>query len=215
LFSAFDRAFVINLESRSDRRRWMRRELEKVGLKADFFPAIRPDSAGIFTSIGMHGSFLSHAAVVRAAAQSDESVLILEDDCDFLPEARTYRVPEVDIFYGSHGEDADEIIGAHCMGFSAKTVKLLDAYLQDYARPDFEPDPQAANEPHYNPSIRPPIDGAYVWFRRKHPELTTHFAKLTFQRPSRSDCTPARKVDLIPLVRDALEIGRRVKAAFA
>lgn len=215
MFVAFDRVRVISLRERKDRRRVMRRELAKVGGSAEFFGAIRPETHGPFSSRGTYGSFLSHAAIVQEAAWNGESVLILEDDCNFLPAARDYRVPVCDVFYGSHACDADEMIGAHCMGFSARAVKLLDRYLSEYLRPDFEPDAKAAGVAGYNPRIRPPIDGAYVWFRRAHPELTTHFAMLTYQRPSRSDCTPSHALDRIPLIRDAVEMGRRVRAAFA
>lgn len=163
----------------------------------------------------MLGSFLSHKRIIDEAAEANESVLILEDDCNFLPGASSYSIPPCDVFYGSHAEDADVMIGAHCMGLSAKAAKLASAYLADYMSPRFEPDPKGAAEPGYNPDMRPPIDGAYVWFRRKHPELTTHFALLTYQRPSRSDCTPSSRLDNIPVVRDVVEFGRRLRGAFA
>ena len=211
MFVAFDRVRVINLPSRSDRRRQMRKELQKVGARGEFFPAIKPNLSGfglLFTSPGMFGSFLSHAAIVREAAQAGERVLILEDDCNFLPRAASYPVPPCDVFYGSHAEDTDEMIGVHCMGFSRRAVQLLDGYLEEYLTPGFELDPQAASLPTYDPTIRPPIDGAYVWFRRRYPELVTHFALLTYQRPSRSDCTPSR-LDCIPVVRSAVEAIRQ------
>ena len=210
MFSAFDVVRVISLPERRDRRRAMRRELAKAGASAEFFDAFRTQTSGPFARRGSYGAFLSHAAVVRDAAWNDQSILILQDDCSFLPGAGDYQLPECDVFYGSHAADSDEIIGAHCMGFSAKAVRLLDKYLSEYLTPDFKPDPKAASEPGYNPRIRPPIDGASVWFRRAHPELRTHFALLTYQRASRSDCTPNR-LDGIPIVRDAVEIGRRMR----
>lgn len=210
MFDAFDSVRVISLPERTDRRRAMQRELRKVGGHATFFDAIKPDTCGPFRSRGSFGAFLSHAAVVEEAARKNESVLILQDDCNFLPEAKGYRVPDCDIFYGSHAEDSEEVIGAHCMGFSKRAVKALNAYLSDYLSPDFVPDAEAASDPGFNPAIRPPIDGACVWFRRAHPELTTHFALLTYQRSSRSDITPSSLLDRIPLVRDLAEIARRV-----
>ena len=189
----------------------MRRELSKVGGSAEFYDAIRPGCSGPFTSRGMYGSFLSHAAIVRSAAWNGESVMIIEDDCNFLPGAKDYQVPPCDVFYASHSGDDDELIGAHCMGFSRKAVQLLDAYLSRYLSPGFKPDPKAAELASYNPRIRPPIDGAYVWFRRAYPDLVTQFALLTYQRPSRSDCTPARAVDRVPMVRALAELARSLK----
>lgn len=203
MFEAFDRVKVISLRERTDRRRIMRRELAKVGGTADFYDAIRPGSKGPFKSPGLYGSFLSHQAIIRDAAWSFQSVLIIEDDCNFLPEAKDYRIPPCDVFYGSHSEDADSIIGAHCMGFSAKTVVLLDHFLSDFLHPDFEGEGRR---------IRPAIDGAYVWFRqRAHPELTTHFAMLTYQRGSRSDCTPAHAYDRVPGIKSLAELARSLR----
>ena len=62
--------FVINLPYRTDRRSEMQRELSRIGWNAQFFPAIRPASAGSFSSIGAHGCFLSHLAVLKAARNS-------------------------------------------------------------------------------------------------------------------------------------------------
>ena len=179
-----------------------------------FFDAIRPDDCGPFRSKGSYGNFLGHVEIIAEAARRNQSVLILEDDCNFLPAAKGYKVPECDIFYGSHAEDADTIIGSHCMGFSKRAVQALNIYLSDYLSPDFPPDPAAAKEPGFNPALRPPIDGACVWFRRAHPELTTHFALLTYQRSSRSDVTPAHLFDRIPVVRDLAELARRALAFF-
>ena len=216
LLSDYDRVRIINLPERADRRREMNKQLKIAGLTGPnvaYFPAVRPDTPGMFTSRGMHGSFLSHKGVLEEAAAANESVLILEDDCNFLPEANGYEIPPCDIFYGSHDGDADMIIGAHCMGFTAETVKKVSAYLADYTKPDFATDPTASKEVGYDPNIRPPIDGAYVWFRRAHPELETRFAFLTYQRASRSDCTPAGTLDRIPVIRDIVEFGRRVREA--
>ncbi|MEO6716867.1 MAG: hypothetical protein ABIM50_06415, partial [Novosphingobium sp.] len=85
----FDRIRVINLAERRDRRRDMARELAAIGLANDprvsFFPAIRPENAGDFTSVGARGVYLGQLAILREAAAANESVLILEDDCTFAP----------------------------------------------------------------------------------------------------------------------------------
>jgi glycosyl transferase family 25 len=223
LFAAFDRIRIINLHHRTDRRAEMTRELRKVALEADprvaFFPAIAPVDTGPFASKGYHGSFRSHLALLEEAASAGESILILEDDCDFLLQAITEYPPldNWDIFYGGYeasepgNPEQSDIIGAHFMGFSARAAPIAADYLRDFLTPDFVPDARAAMQPGFNPAIRPPIDGAYVWLRRAHPELVTVFAFLGMQRPSRTDIGVTRWFDRIPVVRDVAEYLRRVR----
>jgi glycosyl transferase family 25 len=198
MFAPFDMIRVINLPERRDRRREMRRELAAAGLENDprvaFFPAIRPVDAGPFSSIGARGVYQSQLAILREAAGRGCSVLILEDDCAFSPAVRDFDFGEGwDIFYGGY-DAADpenlagsDIIGAHMMGFSAKGAQAVCAYL----------DRLTLTEGH------PPIDGAYVWFRRAHPEVPTRFAvpPLAHQRSSRSDIADLRFYDRLPLLR--------------
>ncbi|GAA4754456.1 hypothetical protein GCM10023264_22030 [Sphingomonas daechungensis] len=218
VFTFFDRVRVINLADRPDRKREIKRDLRPLGWtpdESDFLVASRPVVSGPFISIGAHGCFQSHARAVREAARAKESLLILEDDCSFLPEAGTYEVPDCDIFYGGWNElaeDGDYVVGSHCMGFSRRAVQLLDSYLAAFlAAPA---DPKAMTEPGFDPAVKPGIDGAYVWFRRAHPELTTVFANLSFQRSSRSDVTPGR-LDQISFLRTPLSVARRFKTLAA
>jgi glycosyl transferase family 25 len=161
---------------------------------------------------------LSHFAILRNAADAGKSVLILEDDCDFiLPQAIRCEPPEeCDVFYGGYAASDptdphnSDIIGSHFMGFSAKAASVAVSYLTDYLRPDFKGDPRAASEPGYNPNVRPGIDGAYVWLRRAHPELVTVFEQLSVQRSSRTDIGFQRWFDRAPLIRDLAQWGRRV-----
>jgi glycosyl transferase family 25 len=215
LFDHFDRIRIVNLAHRRDRRAEMERQLAKAGLaddpRVEFFAAVATTEKGPFWRSGDYGCFLSHLAILQDAADAGESVLILEDDCDFvLPDVLAFQMPDsCDIFYGGYLEASDpanlaesNIIGSHFMGFSAATVKTLADYLVRYLQPDFPPDPRAAAEPDYNPAIRPSIDGAYVWFRRAHPELATVFTQLGVQRPSRTDIGAHRWFDRTPIIRD-------------
>lgn len=212
ILNQYDQVRVISLPERRDRRARMRAELERFGVTPDFFDAIRPADKGRFGSAGFHGSYLSHLAVL---GEAQGSILILEDDCTFTREASDYRVPEgTDVWYGGFDDSQGCIIGAHCMGFSARAARLAHEYLSALIEQRIGPAPRAAAEPGYNPLILPPIDGAYVWFRRAHPELVTVFSQIARQRPSRSDCTPGR-FDAIPAMRPLVDLGRRVKAAFA
>jgi hypothetical protein len=208
MFAPFDIIRVINLPERQDRRREMMRELAALGLASDprvaFFPAIRPADAGPFASIGARGVYQSQLAILHEAAERGCSALILEDDCAFSPIARDFDFGrDWDIFYGGYYAidpenlaDSD-IIGAHMMGFSAKGASEVCAYLDAL---EFE-------------GIHPPIDGAYVRFRRDYPETPTRFAvpPLANQRPSRSDIADLRFYDKLPLLRGIASLVRGAK----
>lgn len=208
MFAPFDMIRVINLPERKDRRREMMRELAALGLDGDprvaFFAAIRPRDAGRFSSIGAHGVYRSQHAILREAAERNCSVLILEDDCAFLPEARDYDFGEGwDIFYGGYDAadpenlEASNIIGAHMMGFTAKAAAQVSVYLDDLRVEE---------------GIHPPIDAAYIWFRRAHPDARVRFAtpSLAFQRASRSDIAPLRFFDRLPILRQLAALARRL-----
>ena len=146
--------------------------------------------------------FLSHLNVLREAAARSASVLILEDDADFTDAALTTAIEEgVSIFYGGYQASdpsnlhSSDIVGAHCMGFSAETVRALVPFLESLLR-------------HQSP---PPIDGAYVWFRRANPALRTQFADpvIAVQRSSRSDIARLRFFDRWPGLREAAAFARR------
>lgn len=212
ILDAFDRIRIVNLEHRRDRRAQMEGELRRVGLLGDprvaFFRAFRPDDRDDFTSIGARGVYASQKAILDEAAAAGESVLILEDDCDFAAHLARYATDEPwDIVYGGyeasdaadlHGSD---IIGAHMMGFSAAGAQRVSAYLRDL---DYT-------------GIHPPIDGVYVWFRRAHPDVATHFAvpPLGHQRSSRTDIADLAFFDRWPGLRTLASAARRLRRAVA
>lgn len=94
----FDRVYVLNLPERADRRREVEVQLRRFGLSlaaepVRLFRAVRPAEAGPFPSIGSRGCFMSHLGMLREAAGDGlGSVLILEDDLDFAPDAEA-RLP--------------------------------------------------------------------------------------------------------------------------
>src|SRR3546814_15194379 len=75
------------------------------------------------------------------------------------------------------------------MGFSAVGAHLVSQYLE-----------QLTCE-----GVHPPIDAAYVWFRRANPGVRAAFADppLAGQRPSRSAIAALACEDRVPLVRSA------------
>ena len=93
LGSAFDRVRIINLRRRGDRRAETLRELVALGESVDghrlgFFDAVDPDDAGGFPSPGVHGCYLSHLAVLEAAADDNvHLLLVMEDDVAFVRDA--------------------------------------------------------------------------------------------------------------------------------
>lgn len=210
VFSHYDRIQIVNLPHRTDRRREMEREIGRLNINVpvSYFPAIKMEERGPFLRVGSHGAYLSHLEILKGAAARGESVLILQDDCQFLPEARAFQLPTgTDIFYGGYSASdpanlhGSNIIGAHFMGFSVTAAEKAAKYLEALLDPAFPPEPSAAKIPGFDPAIRPPIDGALVWFRRLHPELRTEFAMLSKQRSSRTDIGNLSLIDKLPISR--------------
>lgn len=189
LLDVYDSIHIVNLPSRKDRRRAMEGELRRIGLTGDprisFFPAVSPDAPEPWQSRGERGCFLSHLAILEQAREAGQSVLILEDDCDFTDAAFTADWGRgSDIYYGGFGAtdwanlQESNVQGSHCMGFSRSIVPDVVDFLQGLAK---EQSP-------------PPIDGAYVRFRRTHPAARTDFAlpQVAVQRQSPSDIAVGR-----------------------
>lgn len=208
VFDHFDRIRIINLSYRTDRRREMDSELAAVGLAGDprvaYFAAIRPSDAGNFTSIGARGCYESQKAILREAAAAQESVLILEDDCSFVAGAADRQVaPGWDIFYGGYTAaspdnlNSSDIQCSHMMGFSREGARRASDYLDGLR---YE-------------GVHPPIDAAYVWYRRANPDVVTEFAvpPLGEQRSSRSDIADLKWFDRSPLTRGGANALRRLR----
>lgn len=202
-FNTYDRIIVVNLPERVDRRRQMIAELQGKVSAYEFFPAICPRDAGAFRSRGSHGAFLSHLTLLERAASREESILILQDDCQFISSVYDTEIrEETQIFYGGYvatsypaAPHISDIEQAHCMGFSAEICPPLAAYLQQIYTG--------------GQSRLPPIDGAIVNFRRSTP-VRAQFSLISRQRSSRSDITPSR-LDEISALRPLLPPVRYIK----
>jgi glycosyl transferase family 25 len=186
----------------------MEKELRRLGLENDprvrFADGVIVEDKTPFRAPGEKGVFLAHLRILTDAAAAGKSVLILEDDVDFTPAAEQWNLPPgTDIAYGGYyasdpaNLERSDIIGAHCMGFSAAAMKALVPFLEKLLK-------------HESP---PPIDGAYVWFRRQHEQFKTTFAipHVAVQRPSRSDIAPAHSFDRVPLLRAPISVARGLK----
>jgi glycosyl transferase, family 25 len=182
----FAKAYVINLPSRSDRRREMSAELKRIGLEAEWFNAVRPDDRGEFESIGARGCFLSHLGVLRRSLDL-ESVLILEDDVNFVRDFRWPKIrPDWSIFYGGYRFRPDgDVETTHFVAFRSNAIRLLVPYMEAQLS-------RRAGDALGGPMH---VDGTYLWFRREHPELVTVLARpeLGYQRHSRSDIYPGTR----------------------
>lgn len=222
IFDEYDRVRIVNLPERKDRRRDTEAELASLPIRHAerivFVPAKRLNYPGVFKRTGSHGNFLTQLGILESALAAGESVLILEDDCQFFPAIRTYRQPEgTEILWGGwrHASDPADlpnsnIVGSHMMGFSPAVLEKLVPFLRSLLHLDTPIDPAIVRS-HFDPRIRPPIDGAYVWFRRYHPEFKTEFAMLADQRPSASDVAERKWFDRVPVVRKLANQARRVK----
>src|SRR6266481_1430155 len=85
----FDRAYVINLSDRPDRRHQAEQEFRRAGINipngnVQFYTAVRPTDKGRFENIGTRGCFNSHRGILEIADQERlRNVLIFEDDVSF------------------------------------------------------------------------------------------------------------------------------------
>jgi glycosyl transferase family 25 len=229
LFDAFERIYLINLPERRDRLAAALAQLRRAGLGADdprlrIFAARRMADAGGFPSIGAHGCYLSHLAVLaEALREGHASVLVLEDDIGLLPPCAALPAPLAaplrqanwDLVYPGHSltlaapdgphwrASAAPLVGAHCYGVHRRVLASLHAYLAACLL-------RAPGDPQGGPMH---VDGAYAMFRQSHPGVRSLLAApaLAFQRSSRSDIHANRWFDRTPGVRALVACLRRVR----
>jgi GR25 family glycosyltransferase involved in LPS biosynthesis len=117
-----DKVVYINLDARKDRRGEVEGELQRMGIAAERFPAIR-------TSPGIIGCGQSHSAVLKEAkARGYRNILILEDDFMFLVGKEFFILLEQAL---KEVPDYDVIMLGYAINrstpFSETLVKILDA----------------------------------------------------------------------------------------
>ena len=219
--------YVINLEDRIDRRLEMEEQLRRIGWKAQFQHAQRPENAGDFPSIGARGCFLSHLWTLRrGAVMKNHHVLVMEDDLNFVPGfSRLWdevyeelQTKEWSIFYPAHVLDSaptglslvdpqQGILCAHFVMFNRKVVpRIIDGLETILARP--------AGHPLGGPMH---VDGAYSTLRAQNQELKTYIysPSLGRQRSSRSDIADLKFYDRIETLRPVVNSIRRFKRRLA
>lgn len=209
LFDSFSAVYVIHLSHRKDRYHDLVREFRYVDYPLDkvrIFPAIKPDEALEFPSVGARGCYLSHLAVIKEARdQGLESILILEDDIGFCRWIKSERRDVAvalgqlswDFVYFGHRLDrplegpgfhewTDRVETTHFFGLRRAVYDEVIRFLEDaLTRP--------AGDPRGGPMH---VDGAYSTVRRLHPDWKTLVAWPCwgYQRPSPSDITGSSKL---------------------
>lgn len=87
--------FVINLERRPDRLEKIKKEMSYIGWDFELFNAI---------DLNNHkGCTLSHLEIINIAkSRNYESVLVIEDDCSFIPYAKSFlnKIEKIDFNFG-------------------------------------------------------------------------------------------------------------------
>lgn len=231
----FDRAYIINLEDRFDRREETIREFCRLGIDAPnqsvrFYNAKRLTEKGSFPDVGIRGCFTSHRNVLQLASQDKlRNVLVFEDDVSFRDVdaslvdqivtrlARSawdivffgYLRPLDTGFEGPLVDSPTSVMGTHFYAVNGGFIDpLLQFMNQCEKRPPGHPDggPMTA-------------DGALNHIRLHLPDMRVLLAmpNLANQRSSRSDVYPARIFDRIamlrPLVRGARTIKHKLRTA--
>ena len=224
MFGFFDHIVVVNLPERVDRRRESEAELQLVGgERATFFAAVRPATPGFFRTIGEHGCFLSHVAVLKNALAA-RNILVMEDDVMFARSlheraASLADLPaDWDVIYVGHNQLPEvrvelpggslvavdrhvEFVGTHCYAVNGPVVSRLLAYCEGLL----------ARAAETNGTCMP-IDGAINTARRELGLRTFAFnPPLADQRPSRTDVAPHKWFDGIPPLQSTINALRRVK----
>lgn len=202
----------------------MQAQLSRIGWRAEFFPAIRPENADGFPSIGARGCFLSHLAVLKKARDVGvQQLVILEDDVNFAPGFRekwelslsALHTKEWAIFYPGHGLEGQPpglsriapATGVRCTHFMVINGPALARLIEGLER--------ILSRPAGHPSGGPMhVDGAYSTIRAQNPSLTTfaYSPVLGYQRPSRTDVGNLKWSDRIGMLAAVVDVGRKLKA---
>ncbi|WP_293152375.1 MULTISPECIES: glycosyltransferase family 25 protein [unclassified Microcoleus] len=236
----FERTYVVNLPDRQDRRRDITKELANVGISlapnsVEIFPAVRPETAGEFPSIGAWGCFLSHLSILKHARQQNLSnVLVMEDDLAISP---TLIAQQSALIEQLQGQDWGMVYLGHYLtdrnlpkvdpnGRSSEAAVLLKPYTLGIQTTHFYGVngqildrliaflEQVQQRPKGHPDGGPMhVDGAYSTFRAQNPDIMTLIAEpnLGWQRSSRSDINASAWYDYVPLVREVANVARGAK----
>jgi glycosyl transferase family 25 len=222
----FDHAYVINLQDRTDRRRQVINEFQRIGIdlpskKVDFFTAVRPPDKGNFQDVGIRGCFNSHRSILQLADQNNlGNVLVFEDDVCFRDVGALFENQLLakleqenwDLTFFGYLKPADQalpgplvewrhdILGTHCYAVNGRFIRTMIQYMND-----------CEQRPRDHPDGGPmPADGVYNHIRYLDPgiKLLLSVPCLAHQRNSRTDVAPPKFFDEIVWLRQVI-IGMR------
>lgn len=232
----FEEIYIVNLPHRSDRRKDTELALRRVKIFVDnkkvlFFPAVKPESAGEFPSIGARGCFMSHLAILKQAKEKGlKNLLVLEDDIEFndvfleseasivdslqqkdwdfvtfaYNDPKVLTVPE-GVSLVNHAELYPwhrPATGSHCVAFNGRVLSDLIAYLELLA----------SRPKDFYDGCPMHIDGAYNCFRFRNSAVIRLISipSIATQRSSRSDIANLSWFDKLPFIRIAANFARRL-----
>lgn len=225
----FDRARIINMASRKDRRLETEEEFARNGFgidgeKTGFFKAITVSEGKGFPSIGVRGCFLSHLGVLEEAMRLNaKNVLVMEDDIQFSraiaehgrKAVESLQGMEWDVLYFGHPFDVDSnspgwkqvdrpIHLTHFYAINARCFETLREFLvQVKERPPGHPDGGSMH-----------FDAALNTLIHKNKDIAAYYFtwNLGYQRPSRTDLHDLSILDRLMFLRPLMDMLRRVKA---
>lgn len=231
LIDYFERAYVINLPERTDRKADMTRELDRADMpfgqgKVEWFTGIRPDSAAGFDSVGTRGCFLSHLGVLqKAQAAGLRNVLVMEDDLELADDFRErenavveelqrtdWDIVQLGYLSGVSDSNGSEngtlrpmsgtVVGLQLYAVNGKSLDRAVEFLESLLR---RPPGHQDGGPMYP-------DGALNFLRMKQPDVRRFIAvpSLAGQRSSRSDVN-TKWFDRVPVVGSLASAARRLK----
>ncbi|GAB4320134.1 MAG: hypothetical protein OHK0047_02570 [Leptolyngbyaceae cyanobacterium] len=228
----FERAYVVNLPERRDRRQAIIQNLEKIEMpltpgKLEIFPAIRPTEANGFPGIGARGCFMSHLQILKMAHNEGLSnVLIMEDDLLIKKQLQAdqnrlieqLRQTDWGFAYFGHNKNipstsltaqffpfSEEILTTHFYGVNGKIFDRLINFLEILQqRPPGHPEGGPMH-----------LDGAYNTFRAQNPDVVAlrSIPNLGIQRSSRSDIHNTAWFDTVPVVSQLVNLARVGRSA--
>jgi glycosyl transferase, family 25 len=227
----FDRAYIINLIDRVDRRRHVIEEFRQIGIdvpnsSVHLHLAARPADKGTFRHIGELGCFVSHKQILEFAVRDNlRNVLVFEDDVQF-QNVNAEAIREIlsslehqkwDIVYfgylqpedkglsGSLVEWSGATLGGHFYAVNGHFLQPMLQYMQACeARPAGHPDGGSMCR-----------DATYNHFRLIKNDIRVLIAvpNLATQRSSRTDLHELAFYDRLAWLRPVTDLARRVKTS--
>jgi glycosyl transferase, family 25 len=227
LIEYFDRAYIINLADRTDRRREAEREFQKVGInfpneKVLFFTATRPLDKGGFSNVGLRGCFTSHREILEIAEKDGiRNVLIFEDDVSFRSVENGQQIinqlacEDWDVVYFGYLAPLDhglagplmpwstDISGTHFYAVNGKFIGKLLRYMRECeSRPSGHPD---------GGPMSPDAVFNHMRYVNQGIRLFLAVPSLAHQRSSRTDVHPKLVLDRIAWLAPILRGSRAIK----